>query len=94
MSEKFDEQLKHTIEQIGPDEKQTDEIWRGVQERAQHKTKKFPAFRVAAAGMCVLALCVVTGAGVNAATDGAFSIPCVRLSACRSSRRRLLMKAL
>lgn len=72
MSEKFDEQLKHTIEQIGPDEKQTDEIWRGVQERAQHKTKKFPAFRVAAAGMCVLALCVVTGAGVNAATDGAF----------------------
>lgn len=72
MSEKFDEQLKHTMEQIGPDEKQTDEIWRGVQERAQHKTKKFPAFRVAAAGMCVLALCVVTGAGVNAATDGAF----------------------
>lgn len=72
MSEKFDEQLKHTIEQIGPDEKQTDEIWRGVQERAQHKTKKFPTFRVAAAGMCVLALCVVTGAGVNAATDGAF----------------------
>lgn len=72
MSEKFDEQLKHTIEQIGPDEKQTDEIWRGVQERTQHKTKKFPAFRVAAAGMCVLALCVVTGAGVNAATDGAF----------------------
>lgn len=71
MSEKFDEQLKHTIEQIGPDEKQTDEIWRGVQERAQHKTKKFPTFRVAAAGMCVLALCVVTGAGVNAATDGA-----------------------
>lgn len=72
MSEKFDEQLKHTMEQIGPDEKQTDEIWRGVQERAQHKTKKFPTFRVAAAGMCVLALCVVTGAGVNAATDGAF----------------------
>ena len=72
MSEKFDEQLKHTIEQIGPDEKRTDAIWRGVQERAQHKTKKFPAFRVAAAGMCVLALCVVTGAGVNAATDGAF----------------------
>lgn len=72
MSEKFDEQLKHTIEQIGPDEKQTDEIWCGVQERAQHKTKKFPTFRVAAAGMCVLALCVVTGAGVNAATDGAF----------------------
>lgn len=72
MSEKFDEQLKHTIEQIGPDEKRTDEIWRGVQERAQHKTKKFPAFRVAAAGMCILALCVVTGAGVNAATDGAF----------------------
>lgn len=72
MSEKFDEQLKHTIEQIGPDEKQTDEIWRGVQERAQHKTKKFPAFRVAAAGMCVLALCAATGAGVNAATDGAF----------------------
>lgn len=29
-------------------------------------------FRVAAAGMCVLALCVATGAGVNAATDGAF----------------------
>lgn len=72
MSEKFDEQLKHTMEQIGPDEKRTDAIWRGVQERAQHKTKKFPAFRVAAAGMCVLALCVVTGAGVNAATDGAF----------------------
>ena len=76
MSEKMDEQLKlameHTIEQIGPDEKQTDEIWRGVQERAQHKTKKFPVFRVAAAGMCVLALCVATGAGVNAATDGAF----------------------
>ena len=46
MSEKMDEQLKlameHTIEQIGPDEEQTDEIWRGVQERAQHKTKKFP----------------------------------------------------
>ena len=39
MSEKFDEQLKHTIEQIGPDEKQTDEIWRGVQERAQHRQR-------------------------------------------------------
>ena len=76
MSEKMDEQLKlameHTIEQIGPDEKQTDEIWRGVQEKAQQKEKKFPIFRVAAAGMCVLALCVATGAGVNAATDGAF----------------------
>ena len=72
MSEKFDEQLKHTIEQIGPDEKQTDAIWRGVQAKAQHKTKTFPVFRVAAAGMCVLALCVATGAGVNAATDGAF----------------------
>ena len=35
MSEKMDEQLKlameHTIEQIGPDEKQTDALWRGVQ---------------------------------------------------------------
>ena len=72
MSEKLKLAMEHTIEQIGPNEKQTDEIWRGVQERAQHKTKKFPAFRVAAAGMCVLALCVVTGAGVNAATDGAF----------------------
>ena len=76
MSEKMDEQLKlameHTIEQIGPDEKQTDAIWRGVQTKAQQKEKKFPIFRVAAAGMCVLALCVATGAGVNAATDGAF----------------------
>lgn len=72
MSEKFDEQLKHTIEQIGPDEKRTDAIWRGVQAKAQQKEKKFPVFRVAAAGMCVLALCVATGAGVNAATDGAF----------------------
>ena len=76
MSEKMDEQLKlameHTIEQIGPDEKQTDAIWRGVQAKAQQKEKKFPIFRVAAAGMCVLALCVATGAGVNAATDGAF----------------------
>ena len=76
MSEKMDEQLKqameHTIEQIGPDEKQTDAMWRGVQQKMQHKEKKFPVFRVAAAGMCVLALCVATGAGVNAATDGAF----------------------
>ena len=76
MSEKMDEQLKlameHTIEQIGPDEEQTDAIWRGVQAKAQQKEKKFPVFRVAAAGMCVLALCVATGAGVNAATDGAF----------------------
>lgn len=72
MSERLEKQLKDTIEQLGPDAKQTDTIWRGVQERAQHKTQKFPVFRVAAAGMCVLALCVVTGAGVNAATDGAF----------------------
>ena len=76
MSEKMDEQLKlameHTIEQIGPDEKRTDAIWRGVQAKAQQKEKKFPVFRVAAAGMCVLALCVATGAGVNAATEGAF----------------------
>ena len=72
MSEKFEEQLKHTLEQIGPDEKQTDEIWRRVQDQTQHREKKFPVFRVAAAGMCVLALCVATGAGVNAATGGAF----------------------
>lgn len=43
MSEKMDEQLKlameHTIEQIGPDEKRTDAIWRGVQAKAQQKEK-------------------------------------------------------
>lgn len=72
MSEKLEKQLKNTIGQLEPDAEQTDRIWRGVQKRAQHKKKKFPVFRVAAAGMCVLALCVVTGAGVNAATDGAF----------------------
>ena len=58
MSEKMDEQLKlameHTIEQIGPDEKQTDAIWRGVQAKAQQKEKKFPVFRVAAAAVFVL----------------------------------------
>ena len=72
MREKLEEQLKHTREQMGPDDKQTERIWRGVQSRTKEKEKRFPVFRAAAVGTCVLALCVVTGVSVNAATDGAF----------------------
>lgn len=72
MRDKLENQLKHTMEQMGPDDKQTERIWRGVQSRSQQKTKRFPVFRAAAVGTCVMALCVVTGVSVNAATDGAF----------------------
>lgn len=72
MREKLENQLKQTIDQMGPDDQQTERIWRGVQSCAQQEKKRFPIFRVAAVGMCVLALCVVTGVSVNAATDGAF----------------------
>ena len=71
MREKFEEQFKQTMDKIGPDDKQTEQIWHKVQGRTRQKSKSFPVFRVAAIGTCVLALCVVTGVSVNAATDGA-----------------------
>ena len=47
-------------------------MWTAIlQSKTKKEPKKFPVFRFAAVGMCILLLSVGTGIGVNAATDGA-----------------------
>ena len=70
--DRFEEQFKHTFDQLDPDEQQKDRIWRNVQSQMTHEKRRYSFAHTAAACVCTLAICVVMGVGVNAATGGTF----------------------
>ena len=82
--EMWEEDLKQAIHQITPDAQQKEQMWdrlqhtiseNGTQKQTTEVTPWRPRSRktlaAAFAGTCVIAVCLVTGVGVNAATDGA-----------------------
>ena len=72
MKRNWEEKITHTLDQIEPSQQQTHQMWTAIlQSKTKKEPKKFPVFRFAAVGMCILVLSVGTGIGVNAATDGA-----------------------
>lgn len=82
--EKWEEIFKYTIDQTSPDQERKEQMWNRLQstisERGQKRKQAIRSgwqphgrktFAAALAGTCVIAVCLLTGVGVNAATDGA-----------------------
>lgn len=88
MKRNWEEKITHTLDQIEPSQQQTHQMWTAIlQSKTKKEPKKFPVFRFAAVGMCILVLSVGTGIGVNAATDGAL-FSSLRLFHSRNNRKK------
>lgn len=82
--EKWEEIFKYTIDQTSPDQERKEQMWNRLQSTISGRGQKWKqairsgwqphgrkTFAAALAGTCVIAVCLLTGVGVNAATDGA-----------------------
>ncbi len=82
--EKWEEIFKYTIDQTSPDQERKEQMWNRLQSTISGRGQKRKqvirfgwqphgrkTFAAALAGTCVIAVCLLTGVGVNAATDGA-----------------------
>ena len=82
--EKWEEIFKYTIDQTPPDQERKEQMWNRLQSTISGRGQKWKqairsgwqphgrkTFAAALAGTCVIAVCLLTGVGVNAATDGA-----------------------
>lgn len=99
--EKWEEIFKYTIDQTSPDQERKEQMWNRLQSTISGRGQKRKqvirfgwqphgrkTFAAALAGTCVIAVCLLTGVGVNAATDGALLDSIREFADFRYSRRK------
>ena len=99
--EKWEEIFKYTIDQTSPDQERKEQMWNRLQSTISGRGQKRKqvirsgwqphgrkTFAAALAGTCVIAVCLLTGVGVNAATMVHYWILSGNFADFRYSRRK------